>query len=323
MRQSTRPLSTHRSRTSGTRGPQRLRRLLCGRHFSIPAPTGLRLSRGLRTTRVVASCRRRVPPVHQMRAFIHHLARPYALFHHLNSTAFDLCHPSCTPPTRCLQINVLTGEDASGSSFKYHRTSLGGVPSSSGHGLGQSNVASRTPRARRTTCKRRSLSEAAEEGGGKQSVSLTRAGSTGSIDSSADSTSVTEKKSRFVWEPEVHKRFCEAVHKLGVLAAKPQAIAQLMQVHPLPLSPSLSSPKPYFVKQTSSYFSRFQMEGPGAPTRQNIKSHLQKYRIYLAKQKHMGDPATSLAAVKSPQEIYDAPQRVDSEEDPIVASFGK
>ncbi|KAL3933243.1 MAG: hypothetical protein SGPRY_000367 [Prymnesium sp.] len=157
----------------------------------------------------------------------------------------------------------------------------------------QSN-ASRTPRARRTTCKRRSLSEAAEEGGGKQSVSLTRAGSTGSIDSSADSTSVTEKKSRFVWEPEVHKRFCEAVHKLGVLAAKPQAIAQLMQ-----------------------------MEGPGAPTRQNIKSHLQKYRIYLAKQKHMGDPATSLAAVKSPQEMYDAPQRVDSEEDPIVASFGK
>ena len=49
-------------------------------------------------------------------------------------------------------------------------------------------------------------------------------------------------------------RFEEAVAKLGVDRAKPQAISQLMGV-----------------------------EGDNAPTRQNIKSHLQKYRLLLKK----------------------------------------
>ena len=62
------------------------------------------------------------------------------------------------------------------------------------------------------------------------------------------------KKQRFVWSPEVHQCFCEAVHQLGVDKAKPQAIAQLMQAD-------------------------LTLAGPGMPTRQNIKSHLQKYRL--------------------------------------------
>lgn len=59
-----------------------------------------------------------------------------------------------------------------------------------------------------------------------------------------------EKKARFMWTPEMHQRFEVAVHKLGVAQAKPQTIRQLMAC-----------------------------EGEeDAPTRQNIKSHLQKYR---------------------------------------------
>jgi len=87
-----------------------------------------------------------------------------------------------------------------------------------------------------------------------------------------------------VWEPDVHKRFCEAVHTLGVHAAKPQAIAHLMQMH-----------------------------GPGAPTRQNIKSHLQKYRIFITKRQQ---------AVAAAERGGGSASRPDSEEDALFASFG-
>merc|ERR1719478_1676521 len=61
-------------------------------------------------------------------------------------------------------------------------------------------------------------------------------------------------KQRFVWTSELHRRFEAAVNTLGVDQAKPQAISQLMNC-----------------------------EGEGAPTRQNIKSHLQKYRLLIQK----------------------------------------
>ena len=64
----------------------------------------------------------------------------------------------------------------------------------------------------------------------------------------------TAGKTRFAWSAELHARFEQAVAKLGVDRAKPQAISQLMGV-----------------------------EGDNAPTRQNIKSHLQKYRLLLKK----------------------------------------
>jgi len=65
-----------------------------------------------------------------------------------------------------------------------------------------------------------------------------------------------EKKLRFVWTSDMHARFEASVHQLGVTHAKPQAIRQLMGC-----------------------------EGEEmAPTRQNIKSHLQKYRLLLHKQ---------------------------------------
>ena len=76
----------------------------------------------------------------------------------------------------------------------------------------------------------------------------------GSASASA-SGPVAEKKQRFVWTPDLHCRFEAAVHKLGVAHAKPQAIRRLMGC-----------------------------DGEeNAPTRQNIKSHLQKYRLFFSK----------------------------------------
>ena len=72
------------------------------------------------------------------------------------------------------------------------------------------------------------------------------------VKSSADQTA--GMKTRFVWAAELHARFEEAGAKLGIDRAKPQAISLLMGV-----------------------------EGDNAPTRQNIKSHLQKYRLLLKK----------------------------------------
>lgn len=59
----------------------------------------------------------------------------------------------------------------------------------------------------------------------------------------------TLKRPRLVWTPELHKRFVDAVTHLGVRTAVPKTIMQLMNVEGL--------------------------------TRENVASHLQKYRLYL------------------------------------------
>ena len=57
------------------------------------------------------------------------------------------------------------------------------------------------------------------------------------------------KRPRLVWTPALHKRFVDAVTHLGVKNAVPKTIMQLMNVEGL--------------------------------TRENVASHLQKYRLYL------------------------------------------
>lgn len=57
------------------------------------------------------------------------------------------------------------------------------------------------------------------------------------------------KRTRLVWTPQLHKRFVEAVGHLGIKNAVPKTIMQLMNVEGL--------------------------------TRENVASHLQKYRLYL------------------------------------------
>ncbi|CAA0838131.1 Transcription factor LUX [Striga hermonthica] len=69
-------------------------------------------------------------------------------------------------------------------------------------------------------------------------------------DSSADDQAAkTLKRQRLVWTPQLHKRFVEVVAHLGLNKAVPKTIMQLMNVEGL--------------------------------TRENVASHLQKYRLYV------------------------------------------
>ncbi|KAK4787289.1 hypothetical protein SAY86_011122 [Trapa natans] len=62
------------------------------------------------------------------------------------------------------------------------------------------------------------------------------------------------KRPRLVWTPQLHKRFVDAVAQLGIKNAVPKTIMQLMNVDGL--------------------------------TRENVASHLQKYRLYLKRMQH-------------------------------------
>lgn len=66
---------------------------------------------------------------------------------------------------------------------------------------------------------------------------------------SMDVSEKAVKKSRLVWTPQLHKRFVEVVGHLGLKNAMPKTIMQLMNVEGL--------------------------------TRENVASHLQKYRLYI------------------------------------------
>lgn len=65
----------------------------------------------------------------------------------------------------------------------------------------------------------------------------------------SDEPARTLKRPRLVWTPQLHKRFVDAVAQLGIKNAVPKTIMQLMNVDGL--------------------------------TRENVASHLQKYRLYL------------------------------------------
>ncbi|CAI9112369.1 OLC1v1012815C1 [Oldenlandia corymbosa var. corymbosa] len=78
----------------------------------------------------------------------------------------------------------------------------------------------------------------------------TSGGSGGAGDGSGGEEPVrTLKRPRLVWPPQLHKRFVDAVAHLGIKNAVPKTIMQLMSVNGL--------------------------------TRENVASHLQKYRLYL------------------------------------------
>uniref|UniRef100_A0A7N0TWG6 HTH myb-type domain-containing protein n=1 Tax=Kalanchoe fedtschenkoi TaxID=63787 RepID=A0A7N0TWG6_KALFE len=91
-----------------------------------------------------------------------------------------------------------------------------------------------------------------------------------------DEPARTLKRPRLVWTPQLHKRFVDAVAHLGIKNAVPKTIMQLMSVDGL--------------------------------TRENVASHLQKYRLYLKRmQGHSNggglassDPATDHLFASSP-----------------------
>ncbi|XP_010520268.1 PREDICTED: transcription factor LUX-like [Tarenaya hassleriana] len=79
-----------------------------------------------------------------------------------------------------------------------------------------------------------------------------------------DPSARTVKRPRLVWTPQLHKRFVEVVAHLGIKNAVPKTIMQLMNVEGL--------------------------------TRENVASHLQKYRLYLKRMQGLttdGGPSSS------------------------------
>ncbi|XP_016503348.1 transcription factor PCL1-like [Nicotiana tabacum] len=80
----------------------------------------------------------------------------------------------------------------------------------------------------------------------------------GGDDSNNNSASKTlNKRPRLVWTPQLHKRFVDVVAHLGIKNAVPKTIMQLMNVEGL--------------------------------TRENVASHLQKYRLYLKRMQGLSD----------------------------------
>ncbi|CAL5420532.1 unnamed protein product [Camellia sinensis] len=97
--------------------------------------------------------------------------------------------------------------------------------------------------------------------------------------SAGDEPARTLKRPRLVWTPQLHKRFVDAVAHLGIKNAVPKTIMQLMSVDGL--------------------------------TRENVASHLQKYRLYLKRMQGISagggggggggsDPATDHLFASSP-----------------------
>ncbi|CAJ1967756.1 unnamed protein product [Sphenostylis stenocarpa] len=74
----------------------------------------------------------------------------------------------------------------------------------------------------------------------------------------------TQKRPRLVWTPQLHKRFVDAVAHLGIKNAVPKTIMQLMSVDGL--------------------------------TRENVASHLQKYRLYLKRMQGLAGGAAADSA---------------------------
>ncbi|KAI5001469.1 hypothetical protein ZWY2020_026119 [Hordeum vulgare] len=75
------------------------------------------------------------------------------------------------------------------------------------------------------------------------------------------SAAAATKRARLVWTPQLHKRFVEVVAHLGIKSAVPKTIMQLMNVEGL--------------------------------TRENVASHLQKYRLYVKRMQGLSNEGPS------------------------------
>lgn len=96
-------------------------------------------------------------------------------------------------------------------------------------------------------------------------------------DEQKDADGASAKKARVVWSVEMHQQFVQAVNTLGIDKAVPKRILDLMNVEGL--------------------------------TRENVASHLQKYRLYL---KRVAGVQTSGARHKGKHPLHDQPGLVNS-----------
>ncbi|XP_043702684.1 transcription factor PCL1-like [Telopea speciosissima] len=100
-----------------------------------------------------------------------------------------------------------------------------------------------------------------------------------SNDNNDDHSARTLKRPRLMWTPQLHKRFVDVVAHLGIKNAVPKTIMQLMNVEGL--------------------------------TRENVASHLQKYRLYLKRMQGLSDegPSSSdhlFASTPVPQSFHES-----------------
>uniref|UniRef100_A0A2P2L087 HTH myb-type domain-containing protein n=1 Tax=Rhizophora mucronata TaxID=61149 RepID=A0A2P2L087_RHIMU len=96
---------------------------------------------------------------------------------------------------------------------------------------------------------------------------------------SALRTARTLKRPRLVWTPQLHKRFVDVVAHLGIKNAVPKTIMQLMNVEGL--------------------------------TRENVASHLQKYRLYLKRMQGLSNEGLSssdqlFASTPVPESLHES-----------------
>ncbi|XP_054814005.1 transcription factor PCL1 [Prosopis cineraria] len=128
--------------------------------------------------------------------------------------------------------------------------------------------------------------EADRDGSGSDSRKLRKIDCTEEADSALrtenstdDPSARTLKRPRLVWTPQLHKRFVDVVAHLGIKNAVPKTIMQLMNVEGL--------------------------------TRENVASHLQKYRLYLKRMQGLSNegPSSSdqlFASTPVPQSLHDS-----------------
>ncbi|KAE8056297.1 hypothetical protein FH972_013081 [Carpinus fangiana] len=83
-------------------------------------------------------------------------------------------------------------------------------------------------------------------------------------DENGHDDSLTQKKPRVVWSVDLHQKFVAAVHQMGIDKAVPKKILDLMNVEKL--------------------------------TRENVASHLQKYRLYLKRLNSIVNQQANIAA---------------------------
>ncbi|KAF7823701.1 transcription factor PCL1-like [Senna tora] len=126
------------------------------------------------------------------------------------------------------------------------------------------------------------------DGSGSDSRKLRKINCTEEVDSALrtknlageDSSSAKAlKRPRLVWTPQLHRRFVDVVAHLGIKNAVPKTIMQLMNVEGL--------------------------------TRENVASHLQKYRLYLKRMQGLSNegPSSSdqlLASTPIPQSLNES-----------------
>uniref|UniRef100_A0ACD5XHQ8 Uncharacterized protein n=1 Tax=Avena sativa TaxID=4498 RepID=A0ACD5XHQ8_AVESA len=115
--------------------------------------------------------------------------------------------------------------------------------------------------------------------------SFSNKGDTGTNNSaeSAGEKAGAAKRARLVWTPQLHRRFVDVVAHLGIKAAVPKTIMQLMNVEGL--------------------------------TRENVASHLQKYRLYVTRMQGLSNEGPSpsdavFASAPVPRSLREPPPQV-------------